>query len=171
MEHFSSIGGMLPEQVWDRDDLPKEGLYKGQSAGSAQPLVWAHSEYIKLLRSATDGKVFDCISVVQERYGVAPGTRTFKSEIEIFQTSRPVASIEAGKKLRIVDTARFRVLYSIDEWATSTLLESHPVGYAGSYADIATVAGQTGKIVFTFYWPGQDKWLGRNFEVAIEGAD
>jgi len=171
MERFSSIGGMLPEQVWDHDDFPQEGMYKGQSAGSAQPLVWAHSEYIKLLRSATDGKVFDCISVVQDRYAGAPGTRTFKSEIEIFQTSRPVYSIQAGKRLRIVDTARFRVLYSVDEWATSTTLESHPVGYAGSYADIPTAAGQTGKIVFTFYWPGQHKWLGRNFEVAIEAKD
>jgi glucoamylase len=171
MEKFSSIGGMLPEQVWDHDDFPQEGMYKGQSAGSAQPLVWAHSEYIKLLRSATDGVVFDSISAVRERYAVAPGTRTFKSEIEIFQTSRPVYSIEAGKRLRIVDTARFRVLYSIDEWATNTLLESHPVGYAGSYADIPTAAGQTGKIVFTFYWPGQDKWLGRNFEVTIEAAE
>jgi glucoamylase len=168
MEKFSSIGGMLPEQVWDHDDLPQERMFKGKSAGSAQPLVWAHSEYIKLLRSATDGKVFDSISAVQERYAVAPGTRTFKSQIEIFQTSRPVYSIPAGKRLRVVDTVQFRVLYSIDEWATSTTLESHPLGYAGSYADIPTAAGQTGKIVFTFYWPGQDKWLGRNFEVAIE---
>ena len=71
MERFSSIGGMLPEQVWDRADLPSEGMYFGQSAGSAQPLVWAHAEYLKLLRSAVDGKVFDCIPVVQERYAVA----------------------------------------------------------------------------------------------------
>jgi hypothetical protein len=34
--------------------------------------------------------------------------------------------------------------------------------------DIATEVGQAGKIVFTFYWPGQDKWLGRNFEVVVE---
>ena len=73
-----------------------------------------------------------------------------------------------GDALRIVDTARFKVVYSTDNWATNTTMESHPVGYAGSYADIATVAGQAGTIVFTFYWPGQDKWLGRNFEVAVE---
>ena len=68
MEEFSSVGGMLPEQVWDHDDMPAEGLYRGQSAGSAQPLVWAHSEYIKLLRSTADGEVFDRISVVADRY-------------------------------------------------------------------------------------------------------
>jgi glucoamylase len=167
MERFSSIGGMLPEQVWDHDDFPQEGMYKGQSAGSAQPLVWAHSEYLKLLRSAVDGRVFDCIPVVKDRYGVEPGKRTFKSNIEIFQTSRPVATIAAGKTLRVVDTVRFRMLYSTDNWATSATLDSHPVGYAGSYADIATTLGQSGRIVFTFYWPGQDKWLGRNFEVDV----
>jgi glucoamylase len=167
MEKFSSVGGMLPEQVWDHDDFPQEGMYKGKSAGSAQPLVWAHSEYIKLLCSATDDKVFDCISAVEERYACAAGTRTFKSEIEIFQTSRPVYTVRAGLKLRVVDSARFRVLYSTDNWATTTTLESHPVGYPGSYADIPTAVGQTGTIAFTFYWPAQDKWLGRNFEVSV----
>jgi glucoamylase len=167
MERFSSKGGMLPEQVWDYEDFPQEGMYKGQSAGSAQPLVWAHSEYLKLLRSTVDGKVFDCISVVRERYGVAPGATKVKSNLEIFQTSRPIAAIAAGMTLRVVDTVRFRVLYSTDNWATSATLESKPVGYAGSYADIPTSEGQAGRIAFTFYWPGQDKWLGRNFEVDL----
>ena len=167
MEKFSSIGGMLPEQVWDYEDVPSEGMYKGQSAGSAQPLVWAHSEYIKLLKSVVDGKVFDCVSVVKRRYGVEPGTRKFKSNVEIFQTSRPVSSVTAGMTLRMVNTVRFSVLYSMDDWKTSVTKESRPVGYAGFFADIETVAAQAGKIVFTFHWPGEDKWLGRNFEVEV----
>jgi glucoamylase len=167
MEQFSSIGGMLPEQVWDHDDFPQEGMYKGHSAGSAQPLVWAHSEYLKLLRSKVDGEIFDTISVVKERYGVEPGKRTFRSEVEIFQTSRPVRSVKAGMRLRIVDTVRFRVLYTLDNWATQATAMSHPVGYPGSFADLATVAGQAGTLVFTLYWPDQDKWLGRNFEVEV----
>ena len=148
-------------------DFPRRGCTKGQSAGSAQPLVWAHSEYLKLLRSTVDGQVFDCISVVKDRYGVEPGTRNFKSNVEIFQTSRPCPEIAAGKTLRVVDTVRFRVLYSMDGWTTNATMESKPVGYAGCYADIPTSEGQNGKIVFTFYWPGQDKWLGRNFEVDV----
>ncbi len=168
MEKFSSKGGMLPEQIWDYQDFPAGEMYFGQSAGSAQPLVWAHSEYIKLLRSTADGKVFDCISCVRERYGVEPGTRKFKSMVEIFQTSRPVSVIAAGMTLRVANTVRFKVLYSTDNWATSVTKESRPVGYAGFFADIDTVAGQAGKIAFTFYWVGQDKWLGRNFEVTVE---
>jgi glucoamylase len=167
-EKFASIGGMLPEQVWDYDDVPELELFRGKSAGSAQPLVWAHAEYLKLLKSVVDGQVYDCIAAVKERYGVAPGTRTFKSNIEIFQTSRPVAALAAGMTLRVVDTVRFQMLYSLDGWKTQATKESRSVGYAGFYADVDTVAGWEGTIEFTFYWPGQDKWLGRNFEVRVE---
>jgi glucoamylase len=167
MEKFSSAGGMLPEQVWDYEDFPQEEMYKGKTAGSAQPLVWAHSEYLKLLKSTVDGQVFDCVSCVQERYGAAPEKRTFKNNLEIFQTSRPVKEIAAGMTLRVVDTVPFQLLYSVDGWATHVVKDSRPVGYAGCYADIATGAGQTGKIAFTFHWPGENKWLGRNFEVPV----
>src|ERR1019366_2682092 len=122
--------------IWDRDDYPQEHMYKGKSAGSAQPLVWAHSEYLKLLKSTVDGKVFDCISVVKERYAVAPEARTFQNKVEIFQTSRPIGKIRAGMTLRVVDTVSFSVLYTTDNWATQVMKQSRPVGYAGSYADI-----------------------------------
>ena len=87
---------MLPEQVWDHQDLPERGMYEGRSAGSAQPLVWAHAEYIKLLRSVVDGRIFDTISVVAERYAVQPGTRTFRNTVEIFQVGRPISQVPTG---------------------------------------------------------------------------
>ncbi len=31
------------------------------TCGSAMPLMWAHAEYIKLLRSTADGKVYDTV--------------------------------------------------------------------------------------------------------------
>jgi glucoamylase len=170
MERFASVGGMLPEQVWDRDDMPEQELYKGKSAGSAQPLVWAHSEYLKLLKSAVGGEVFDCISAARERYAVAPDKRTFRSDIEICKRARPATSIVGGMRLRVVDDARFRVVYTMDNWATKTTLESHPVGYVGFFCDIATEANKTGKIILTLYWPGDDHWLGKNIEVAIVGS-
>jgi glucoamylase len=168
MENFASIGGMLPEQVWDHDDVPELELFRGKSSGAAQPLVWAHSEYLKLLRSTVDGQVFDCNAAVKDRYGVPSAKRTFKSSVEIFQTSRPVAALATGMTLRVVDTERFRIVYSLDGWKTNAVMESKPVGYAGCYADIPTAADRSGTIAFTFYWPEHDKWLGRNFEVTVE---
>ncbi len=170
IERFSSVGGMLPEQVWDYADLPAEGMVLGQSAGSAQPLVWAHAEYIKLLRSAKDKRIFDSISVVEDRYAVPKGKRSFTSLIEIFELSRPLNEITAGLTLRIVDPQSFRVTYTTDQWATKADLDSDVLGYPGSFADIPTRPDQTGSIVFTLSWPVEgkpDRWLGRNIEVDI----
>ncbi len=70
----SHHGGLLPEQIWDADDIPERGLFNGQPTGAAMPLVWAHAEFIRLLRSLRDGAVFDCPSETVERYlnGNAP---------------------------------------------------------------------------------------------------
>ena len=167
LERFSSIGGMLPEQVWDHADLPSEGMYLGRSAGSAQPLVWAHAEYVKLLRSVADGRVFDRISVVEQRYGVPKADRTFISRMEIFQLTRPISAMVQGGTLRILDQHPFQVTWTVDNWATNVRTESTVVGAPGSFADIAVAPNATGKLIFTLFWPGEDRWLGRNIEVGI----
>src|SRR5713226_2082655 len=51
MELSSEGGRLIPEQVWDSADIPAFELFRGKPSGSACPLVWAHSEYIKLRRS------------------------------------------------------------------------------------------------------------------------
>ncbi len=170
-EKFSSIGGMLPEQVWDHDDWPEEGLYQGRSAGSAQPLVWAHAEYLKLLRSVADGKIFDTISVVADRYAVKPGTRSFKSSTEIFSVGRPLTSVPAGFTLRIIDQNRFNVVYTVDDWATQTEVNSRVVGYPGSYVDLVAPS-EAGFIEFTLHWPATadaaERWLGKNYRLQVK---
>lgn len=62
MECFANEGGLLAEQVWD------DGPRAGRGTGSATPLVWAHAEYVRLLRSRRDGAVFDRPDVA----GLAP---------------------------------------------------------------------------------------------------
>jgi glucoamylase len=164
IERFASSGGMLPEQIWDEPD--RDGLVFGGPAGSAMPLVWAHSEYLKLLRSAHDGQVFDRIPIVEERY--AKGHHP-PSHIEVFKVlRRQISHISAGKTLRITSAARFRVSWTPDRWQTTNVLESTQVGYAGSYADLPTPAGQNGALSFTLFWPDENRWEGRNFDVAVE---
>ena len=43
-------------------------MFFGRPTGGAMPLLWAHAEYIKLVRSAADGQVFDLIPEVADRY-------------------------------------------------------------------------------------------------------
>jgi glucoamylase len=46
MEDSTDESGLIPEQVWDAEDIPALELFRGKSTGSARPLVWAHAEYI-----------------------------------------------------------------------------------------------------------------------------
>jgi len=167
MERFSSFGGMLPEQVWDYADMPSEGMYFGRSAGSAQPLVWAHAEYVKLLRSVADGQVFDRISVVADRYAVPKEKRTFQSRMEIFQVGRPISAMVQGGTLRIMDAEHFRVTWTMDGWATKAVQDAKVIGRPGAFLDIQTPHDFTGSIVFTMFWPDESRWLGRNYDVAV----
>jgi len=165
IEDFASSGGMLPEQIWDEPD--KSGLVFGGPAGAAMPLVWAHAEYLKLLRSVTDGRVFDRIPIVEERY--AKGGKP-RCHVEVFKLRRPLHRIPAGKTLRITAHNRFKVAWTLDGWKTNNVKESSTVGYAGSFVDIPISREQTGAVSFTLYWIAEDRWEERNFDVQIEAA-
>ena len=68
MELFANAGLMIPEQVYDGVGV-SGGAAKGQGTGSATPLAWSHAEYVKLLRSLADGRVWDRYDPVAQRYG------------------------------------------------------------------------------------------------------
>ncbi len=162
IEGFASTGHMLPEQVWDGEDCPPCGMFKGRPTGSAMPLVWAHAEYIKLLRSATDGRVFDRVEPVAERY------RQPRSHAnhEVWRLDRQVARMAVTRKLRIEAENAFELSWSGDSWQTTGSIRATSVAAAGFYADLPPGAGDA--LEFTFYWPGQARWEGRNFRVLIE---
>ncbi|MFJ6023024.1 glucan 1,4-alpha-glucosidase [Brevundimonas sp. NPDC092305] len=70
MESFANDGLLLPEQAWDGVGDPTPHQYRaGQGTNSATPLAWTHAEYVKLLRSMADRKVWDRYDIVAERYG------------------------------------------------------------------------------------------------------
>ncbi len=162
IEGFGSSGGMLPEQVWDRDDLPQCGMRKGRPTGSAMPLVWAHAEYIKLLRSATDKRAFDRIDAVAERYA-QPRSR---GTIEVWRLDRQVARMDAKRRLRVEAEEAFELSWSGDGWKTAQTTPATAVDSCGFYADALPGAGD--RLEFTLYWPLRGQWEGRNYSVTVE---
>jgi glucoamylase len=166
-ERFATGGQMMPEQVWDEANRPDSSLSMGQPAGSAVPLVWAHAEYLKLLRSAVDGKVFDRIDPVYERYCEPAGNGRVRRNLEIYTRKRPIQRITAGQTLRILDETRFDLVWSDDGWMTTHNTASRAVGCAGFSADIAPRT-ESGELSWTLHWTEQDRWLGHNVEVKID---
>ncbi|MGH9604906.1 MAG: glycoside hydrolase family 15 protein, partial [Terracidiphilus sp.] len=167
-ENFATSGQLLPEQVWDQEDLPEANMRRGKPDGSALPLVWAHAEYLKLLRSALDGKIYDRIDAVYNRYCEPEGRGRVRRKLEIYSRHRPIQKIAPGETLRILDDAEFEAVWSDDAWQTTHTAASRGRGYAGFSADLTPGAG-TGALEWTMHWPGEDRWLGYNVKVKIEG--
>ena len=166
MEGFSSPGGMLPEQIWDHADLAQKGMLYARPSGSAMPLVWAHAEYLKLLRSVHEGRVFDRLQVVEDRYAQ---TR-ISPAVEIWLMIRQTLGMQAGRTLRLVTEQAFQLVWTKDGWTHTSHADSRPVGSAGHYADIPTTVSDTGQAEWTFYWTGDRRWEGRNFSTMLESA-
>src|SRR5579871_4950519 len=170
-EKFATPGQMLPEQVWDAPSRPDRGLRFGGPGGSAVPLVWAHAEYLKLLRSALDGKVFDRVDPVYERYCQAENGQRPRRDLEIYSFRRPIQKVTAGQTLRILDEDRFELVWSIDGWKSTRHTACRELGSAGFSADMEIPASpQAGELSWTLQWTGKNRWLGYNVQVKIEPA-
>lgn len=69
MELFANDGLLIPEQVWDGVGAASpHGYTRGEGTDSATPLAWSHAEYVKLLRSVSDGQVWDSYAPVRARF-------------------------------------------------------------------------------------------------------
>ncbi len=128
------------------------------------PLVWAHAEYIQLVRSATDGKVFGLISEVADRYRHRPA----RPLLEIWKFNRQVRSIGAGGTLRIQAATAFRLHWTCSEWQQAQDTDSKSIATGHEYVDIQAPAGQKSPIRFTFFWKIAGHWEGRDFQVAVK---
>ena len=91
MAAYAGEAGLLSEQVWDADDIPEKGLFRGRPTGSALPLLWAHSEYLKLLRSLKDGRVFDRPPQAAARYVTGGQEHTLHA---VWRTDHPLGPSE-----------------------------------------------------------------------------
>ena len=167
IEASTSQGGLIPEQVWDADDIPEHELFRGRSSGSAMPLVWAHAEHVKLLRSLKDGRVFDLPPLVAARY--AHGEVT--SDLAVWRFSTQPSVLPAGKRIRIETEVAVRVHWSFNNWAVTHDALSKPTSFDIHVADLPTGDLPAGtSVLFTFYWPEANRWEGRNFSVQFDGA-
>lgn len=167
MEAAASPGGLIPEQIWDGDDIPERELSRGRPSGSAMPLVWAHAEHIKLLRSLRDNAVFDMPPQTLNRYI----RNTPPAAPIVWRLTAKTDRIAAGRILRLEFLEPAQVHWSIDNW--TKVIDSPAVATSlGTYIFDLPNDGLTGggTVRFTMFWPQRNRWEGSDFEVAIVGA-
>ena len=170
IEQFTSGIGLIPEQIWDAPDLPEQHMFFGRPTGSAIPLMWAHADFVKLLRSIVDGKVFDLIDLVAQRYRDRADDQT-KCTIEVWKMNRQVRRIDAGVLLRVQASSPFLLRWSPDEWKTTHDTSSISTSLGIEYVDIGTALTQNSPLRFTFFWPQDNQWQGTNYAVEVKPAE
>jgi len=166
MEHSAAgHGRLLPEQVWDAADIPALELFRGQASGSACPLVWAHSEYIKLRRSILEGRIFDQPPQTVQRYLKEKPVRQFFG----WRFNNKTRSVPHHKTLRLVLLSPAMVHWSIDDWKTTHDTNTRDTELGIHVLDLPTASLPSGgEAVFTFYWPNENRWEGTDFRVRVE---
>ncbi len=167
MEAQSGPGHFFPEQAWDAADIPERELFNGKPAGSAMPLVWAHAEYIKLLRSLRDGKVFDMPPQTVERYQI----RKIGTPFHAWRFSHQARHLPVGKLLRVETMSPSVVRWSTDGWATRQDQPTRDTDLGIHVADLPTAELKEGTIIgFTFEWIDGGRWEGTDFSVSVIGS-
>jgi glucoamylase len=79
MQHMAWGTGTMPEQVWENPAVPASpygadpatasiGFTSGEAAGSADPLIWAQAQYVRLIRDLQAGHLLDQPAVTRARY-------------------------------------------------------------------------------------------------------
>jgi len=164
MERFASSTGMLPEQVWDTQDLPEAFMFLGKPTGSAMPLMWAHAEYVKLLRSIFDGKVYDLCPAMAEHYLF---NRKDCCQLEVWKSNRQARQVKRGYTLRIQYTASFLLHWTANQWQTVTDTPSTHTSLGIDFVDIPISLEQQAPIQFTFFWTALGRWEGRDHTVEV----
>jgi glucoamylase len=83
---FANEGLMIPEQIWDRKEIPANidrqfipELKFGEGTGSATPLAWSMAQFIRLAINLKTGKNLDTPQIVYDRYknGIPAKTSNF----------------------------------------------------------------------------------------------
>jgi glucoamylase len=165
IENFANQGGMIPEQLWDADDLPDQKMKRGLPTGAAMPLCWSHAEYISLVRSRHDGICFDRIEPAFQRYVANP----LQSRHEIWSLRHQVKRMAQGKVLRIILAAETAIVWSTDDWAHTNRTDAiHESELNLWFADFPTAELPVGSVItFTCFWKRDHRWEGRNWQVSI----
>jgi glucoamylase len=78
-------------------------------------------------------------------------------------------SVPRNKTLRIVLLTPGRVHWSVDNWNTCHDTDARDTGLGIYTLDLPTASLQGGaKAVFTFFWPAENRWEGKDYVVTVE---
>ncbi|MDE1939165.1 MAG: glycosyl hydrolase [Alphaproteobacteria bacterium] len=164
MMAMSSPMGLIPEQIWDSNSIDKYDLVPGKPSGSAMPLVWAHSEFVKLCYSQALGHAVDRPAATWARYG---GQRP-KIDYDIWLSKLRPRNMRSGNTLCIALKAPARVHWGVNGWNEIRDADTRDTGLGLHVVDLPVAQLAAGATVqFTFFWLETKGWEGQDYEVSV----
>jgi glucoamylase len=131
------------------------------------PLVWAHAEHLKLLRSLREQRVFDLPPQTVQRYLM----NKLECPHMVWRFNHKIRALPAGRRLRIETRVPSIVHWSADGWGTTHDTPTRDTGLTIQSVDLPTTELSAGaSITFTFYWPQDKRWEDADFVVEIAAA-
>lgn len=105
---FANEGLMIPEQVWDKKEIPANidrqfipELKFGEGTGSATPLAWSMAQFIRLAMNLKAGRNLDTPQIVYDRYknGIPAKTNEFGGlDEEAIIPLKPGVTVETERR-------------------------------------------------------------------------
>jgi glucoamylase len=162
MTRMASMGGMLPEQVWDAAPIAARGLSPGRPTGAAMPLVWAHAEYLKLVASRSLGRAFDRPDSVWERYR---GERPTLTRV-IWSPQAPAAELPEGCALTVALHEPGAVRWGLDGWQEVREQDTTANSLGLHVLQIDTSQLRAGRCIDLTFRSGEN-WVGTDFRIRV----
>ncbi len=160
LERFAGDQLLLPEQVWDGEAVPEAGLVMGGPTGSAQPLGWAHAEYLRLLYAIATASFPDLVAPVRKRY-------TESRPLEpayVWHHNHQITRFAAGRRVRIQLPRPALIRWTFDDWQTWKEVEGTDTTLGVWVADLPTQSLAPGlSLTWTAHYV--TGWEGRNFSL------
>lgn len=116
---FANDGLMIPEQIWDEKEVPKNidkqfipELKFGEGTGSATPLAWSMAQFIRLATNLKAGRNLETPQVVYDRYknGIPGQVSSFGgNDSEVILPVKPGETMAYPRSAPIGAKAAYRI--------------------------------------------------------------
>ena len=164
MTRMTGPTGLIPEQVWDGPPLRERGLEPGKPTGGVMPLVWAHAEFLKLLRARREKRPIELLNSLEEhlrRKTATVGTWHWRTDI-------PFDALPANRDLLVEMESPFVLHMGFDGWKAVEDRSSAalPFGRHGVRLGKDELAGNR-VLDFTRYFSRDSKWEGNDYHIWI----
>jgi len=172
MWNCASVGGLMPEQVWDAAPIPELGLAPGRPSGSAMPLLWTHAEFLKLLIAREQRRPIELLQAVEQRYRSDAGN-SYAARVAAawhWRDEVPVLKHETGRALLIEDRRAFTLHFGYDGWQRAEERAAVPQPF-GLWAVRLSSAELTGSAQLNFTRRYEDRWEGVDHLVGLGHTD